>query len=420
MFFKHVNGKCEFKKLLLLVIIFISGTLAVGDTVLERKNITEGRIDCSALGAVDIFFTGASNAFVLMNGHKRYDGDFYFYSNQTGLVVKNGYGKLLNGFVENDRVKLAFWSKDGKNIFYDPQDEFRSVNTIQVAVDKGFWHERVIGAEAINKSYMLTHRNKWHYHPLKMLGHILSGGHGDGSMYPKFYLTEIKESKPSKYKRIKFGNKRNQDYDIKATINDGSIINFLGFKLSRNPGNGYAKRNSNVILYYVGCDLKKKQVTQSHDIYTTIQSYDHCHYGPLSMSCKDNKVFVVFSLYETISSGNPFANEQTAASDIYFFLYSDDSASNTVKIAKGFMPLVKVDSHGSIYVFWADRFGNLVSKRKQDDTWSEEKVTLTGIDLRNENFYLSHIVAEFDSEDNLHLVYQSKGDLIYEKRTLSE
>ena len=401
-----------------MVIIFASGTLAVGNTVLERNNITDGRTDYSDLGAVDIFFTGASSALVLMDGHKRYDGDFYFYSNQTGLVVKNGYGQLLNGFVENDRVKLAFWSKDGKNIFYDPQDEFRSVNTIQVAVDKGFWHERVIGAEAINKSYMLTHRNKWHYHPLKMLGHILSGGHGDGSMYPKFYLTEIKESKPSKYKRIKFGNKRNQDYDIKATINDGNIINFLGFKISRNASNGYAKRNSNVILYYVGYDLEKKKVTRSHDIYKMIHASGTGRYGPLSMDCKDSKVFVVFSRYTTISK-NPFANEKTAASDIYFFSYSDESASDTVKIAKGFMPLVKVDSHGSIYVFWVDRFGNLVSKRKQDDTWSEEKVTLTGIDLRPENFYISHIVAEFDSEDNLHLVYRSKGDLIYEKRMLS-
>lgn len=405
------------KKLVLLIIIAALSTLAVGDTVLERKNISNGRVECSKFGSVDILLTEDCDAFILMDGQKRYDGDFYLYSIQTGLIVKNGYGTLLDGFIEDDRVKLLFW-KNRKTVVYDPQDEFRVINTIPTVKGKHFWHERVIVVPTMNKSYMLTLRDEWYYHPLKMLGHILSGGHGAGSMYPRFYLSEIKEGKPPKYKRIKYGNKRNQDYDIKATINDGKMINFLGFKLSRSPVNGHALHNSDVILYYAGYDLEKKKITQRHDIYTIIQAPENYHYGPVSMACKDNEIFVVFSLYPVIPSGNPFADEQSFTSNIYYFLYSDGTASDTLKIAKGFMPFVKVDSLGNIYVFWVDHLGNLVSKRKQGDDWSKEKIILTGLDLRPENFYISYIVAEFDSENNLHLVYQSKDDLIYEKRTL--
>lgn len=192
------------KKLVLLVIIVVSNTLAAGNTVLERKNISAGKIDCAYAGSVDILLTEDCDALILMDGQKRYDGDFYLYSIQTGLIVKNGYGSLLNGFIEDDRVKLAFWKSDRKTVVYDSQDEFRPINTIPVEKKKNFWHERVIVVPTMNKSYMLTLRKEWYYHPLKMLGHILSGGHGDGSMYPRFYLSEIKEGKPPKYKRIKY------------------------------------------------------------------------------------------------------------------------------------------------------------------------------------------------------------------------
>ncbi|MCK5175651.1 MAG: hypothetical protein KAR47_19810, partial [Planctomycetes bacterium] len=57
---------------------------------------------------------------------------------------------------------------------------------------------------------------------------------------------------------------------------------------------------------------------------------------------------------------------------------------------------------------------------KQDDIWSRDRTIVKGIDLLSGFTFKRYIAAEFDSKDNLHLVFPSKGKLIYEKRKLME
>jgi hypothetical protein len=196
---------------------------------------------------------------------------------------------------------------------------------------------------------------------------------------------------------------------------DAKMIHFLGYRGQQQIG---ASMEGLLILYYAGYDIDKEKVVQTHNIFERNVNLGN-NFSPMSIVSKNSDIFVVFPCV-TYHQGAHGDDLKQITSDIYYFQYSSKAAGETVQIAKGFIPLVKLDATGKVYVFWLDYEGNLVCKTKQDDTWSKDKIILAGIDISPGMTNTKYIAAEFDSEDNLHLVYPSKGSLIYEKRKLSE
>jgi len=178
--------------------------------------------------------------------------------------------------------------------------------------------------------------------------------------------------------------------------------------------------NSEIILCHVCFNLETMKVNQCHDIFK--MTYDPGSYdiGTQSISCKNQNVFVVFTREEYAFRGAPRGNIQEIKSDIYYFQYFNDRTSDAVKIGKGFLPQVRFDSNGEVYVFYIDYSGNLVVKKKENDCWSDNQIILSQIDLLPEITFMKCLDVKFDNENNLHIVYPSKGSLIYEKRKLLE
>jgi hypothetical protein len=133
------------------------------------------------------------------------------------------------------------------------------------------------------------------------------------------------------------------------------------------------------------------------------------------MVCQNDNVFISFPLKTYAYRGASQNDVQKIRSDIYYFQYFNNIPGNTSQIGKGFLPQIRLDSHGTVHIFWVDYSGNLVIKTKRGDTWDKEQNILNGIDLLPQITFQKCIAVEFDNEDNLHLVYPSKGNLIYEK-----
>lgn len=411
----------ELIKKTVLTVILSTGAISFGGIVLEKKAISKGDIECRYILSLDIILTKDCNAFVLADGQGL--DDYFFSIQNNSKVVMKDYGWLHGCFLSNDHPRLVFW-KDGNIIIYDAHEGLNAADSIQVFSTKGFGVHGLIKTEETDKLYMLCSRGIWYDQLWKKAKIISSGGHAGGDIYHNYYLGVIKKDKIVRYGNIKFDNKRNQGYYVKATANDEHRIAFLGFKRSGDAATGFPPINSKITLNYSGYDLKKKKVTQSHDIYQIKYGPGSHNFGSLSIANKNNEVSVVFSLYKRPSRGASQNDIQQVKSDIYYFQQSDKSTSDTVKITKGFLPLVKVNSIGEVYVFWVDYDGNLVYKRKQGDRWSKEEVVLKNVDIHpaiasriygHVDPLRGHISMEFDQQDNLHVVFRSKGNLVYAK-----
>jgi hypothetical protein len=390
------------KKWILLLGLTMS-TFGFGDTVLERKVLSDsGSIDCSKITWVKMFLTQNNRPFILVTTWD--SGPYRLYTPNNVAAVKKEYGVYFGGYVKNDQVILTF-KKEDNVVFYDVQKGFSRIKSVKITEElKWSEFEGIIpDSQEDDKFYIPCKRNTTPW-----WGRIIPAP--DGSVcYAKPFLAEIKEDKILRDYAVKYGGRRNESYYACEVIGGDGMIHFLGFRDGTQRKNGVEVP----MLYYAGYSTEEKKVVQSYDIFEK-EKIGLNHFGPLSMVCKKNDVFIVFPWVIESQESILSDNIGKAISDIYYFQYCSKAASKTVQIAKGFQPSVKLDSRGKVYIFWLDYGGNLVCKTKQGNTWSKDKIILTGIDM-----VLSGIAVEFDSEDNLHLVYLSKGSLIYEKRKLS-
>jgi len=401
------------KKRMLLLILAMS-MFGFGDTVLERKVLSDSAsVNCSHITWIKMFLTQRSNTpFVLTKQEFPMDTTLptpyrLYIPNNVVEVIKNEFGSYLGGFVNNDDLILVFVRENLS--FYDVQKGFKCINSIDVSAHGGYPGQIIMVPEASGRYYLLSSCDM----AANMFIAMISGGHGD--FYEKPYLSEIKGAEVSPEWKIDYGGKRKESYLIQEVMGGKKIIHFLGLRGRIAIGSGV--RRGPGILYYAGYDPEKKKTVQNYNLFE-IKDYRRGSgedFGQLSMSSKENNVFVVFTQEICPPGKTNFLDG--IISNIYYFQYCNKTAGKTVQIAKGFTPLVKLDSTSKVYIFYVDYAGNLICKTKQGDTWGNDKTILVGVDIFPVKVY---IAAEFDSEDNLHLVYPSKGSLIYEKRKLSE
>jgi hypothetical protein len=401
----------------LLIILAIS-TFCFGSTVLERKVISAGKIDCSNIRSLDIFLTKDGNVSVFIKEH-----NLFLYTNNTLITIDKEYGDgskyFINAFAENDRIKFAYcpivkeiWPGTKSIDIYDVLKQLdKPAESIKIPEEmQNKLPGEIIAIPQVPDKYYIAYTEE-KFTPAQYFAHFLSGGHGFGSAKP--YLAEIENGRISRYEKVKYGGKRIEDFFTKEIISDGKMIHYLGFRSE--PGHQGAPLNTPVILYYAGYDLKKREVAQSYNVYEINCDPGSYDFGPLSMTGKDDKVFVVFSFHKYPFRGAPHNDFSQIKSDIYYFQYGNKSAGNAEKIAKGFIPLVKLDSVGNVYVFWMDYKGNLFYKTKEKDKWSAEKIILTDVDILLSIISMKYVSMEFDSKNNLHIVFPSNGNLTYAK-----
>lgn len=406
------------KKLILLIILAIN-ILCFGNTVLERKVIIpKGGFDSYYVHPLNIFLLKDNAVSILVSDIKHN----FLYTNNNLITIDRDYKKyFINAFAENDRVKFVYcpilkeiWPGTKSIDIYDVLKGLdKPAKSIEIPekMQDNLPGELFTAPQMPGKYYVFCTEET--FRGILAFTRYLCGGHAVG--FAKPYLAEVEKGRISKYKEIKYGGKKNEDFFAKEIIIDAKMLHCLGFRQKHSPGKNYPPRNSPVILYYAGCDLKKKKVTQNHNVHEINCDPGSYDFGPLSMAYKDDEVFIVFSFHKYPFRGAPQNDIKQITSDIYYFQYSDKTAGDTVQIAKGFMPLVKVDSIGNVYVFWSDYDGTFVCKTKKDDKWSDEKIILADVDVLPSIIYRKYVSVEFDSENNLHIVFPSNGNIVYAK-----
>ena len=418
------------KKISILTLVLIGLTMNntnAKDQILERKVLSSKMFNCSDLHSINLFIDDDSNIFVAIAvyGENRY-GNYFLCTNNNWQVIDK-YGICLNGFIKDGQLYLAFENDEDVDI-YNIREDIKFVSRIKVKPIriKGIAHNiisyqsRVIPVSDGDSSYYyLGDYVKFPANPLDLVQHFLSGGHG--ITYRKPVLAEIRDNQMLEPRKLRYGGKIDETFTIKEAIKGKDSIHFLGFRGAENPktsGEPRFARDEPVILHYVDYDLKKKETTRKYSIYentprTHKNTKTNFDYGSVSIDNLDDDIFVVFSWVTITNYGS--GDIKNFKPDVYYWQYSGDSFGEIEKIGNGFMPLVKVDSLGSVYVFWVDHDGNLFCKTKKDDKWGKDNFILTGIDILPGFTYTKYICAEFDKDDNLHVVFPSNGSLVHAK-----
>jgi len=242
----------------------------------------------------------------------------------------------------------------------------------------------------------------------------LCGGYCSG--YAKPYLAEINKGKLSEYKVIRYGGEKYESFSVGECISNAKMIHCLGLRHPKSH-DGVIEPNSPMVLYYAGYNPNQEQVVQSSNIYEIKADPGNYDFGNLSLAVNDSNAFIVFSIYKCPFRGAPHSDIQKITSDIYYFQCGNNSNVNAVKIANGFVPLVKLDSMGNVYVFWLDYNGNIVYKVKKDNRWSDERIILSNI-MIPEILDHKYFSIEFDEENNLHAVFRTSEGIVYTKLKL--
>jgi hypothetical protein len=393
----------------IFLVLFAITSSSLAGAVLERKILSDGsNINCSKLMWIKMFLTPRSNKLFIL------PYPYPLYTLKGPVTAKNNPGVYVGGCVKDDRLVLAFWNIDNKVVFYDAGKGFQPI--MSISMSRHDFKGIIPDAEKNDKFYIAYWDNVSPSDPLEIMKNIMSGGHGIVCAKP--YLTEVMGDKVLRDYQVDYKGRRNESYLVEMAIGGGKLIHFLGIRYDPRIQATW-KNPQPMMLYYAGYDPHKGKVLQVHDIMEKKSVPSSITYGPMSMAARNDDVFVAFSRYVASQGGNPLINKEIT-SDIYYFQYTGGAAGKTLQIGKGFLPLVKLDARGNVYVFWLDLEGNLFCKEKAGDAWGNEFVVLTGIDVLPGILYARYVAAEFDSKDNLHLVYPSQGKLMYEKRRLGE
>jgi hypothetical protein len=406
--------------------------------ILNWKVLSNKELNCSSITSINLFIDDSNNTVVLVKVSRKYSTEDFLFINNNWISVDK-YGRLLNGFIKDGHFHLAF-AKDGNIVIYSVGKDIKFASPMKMEDLSGgmsAWPKRIIPVPRQKSSYYcLGQRRVPPVHPIEFLVGFLSGGHG--IMYTKPCLSEIRVDRISKYRKIRYGGKRDESYFVKEVATGKDSIHFLGFRTpeERNSGAPKLARNRLVTLHYADYNFKKKKTTKKHSIYEDIPKYDkntdtNSYYGPLSIDNVDDDIFVVFSWVEKqcwreeLKKREGF-NIKDFKSDIYYCQSSNSSFGDVEKIANGFLPLVRVDFLGNVHVVWLSSDGGLVHKVKKKGGWCEEKIILNNVDIYRDITFSIYpdityrkISAEFDKDNNLNLIFPADGNLVHAKVKLS-
>jgi hypothetical protein len=335
-------------------------------------------------------------------------------------VRTDQYGDFVNGFVKDGCVYLAFM-KDEHNIdIYTVGKDIKLENRAAIGDFPTYpGIEQIIYVPGdTNSFYLLGSRQQLPRNPGEFMRDVLSGGHG--LYYEKPIWTEMQGQKLLEYQKIPYGGKIDESYNIKEVLTGKEKVCFFGFRIQKQ----YRKWPTSNILHYAEYNVKKKKLVQAQDIYSDIPGAEYCS---VSADNFDDNLFVVFSWhgisYPIGVNGLPKANIENINSPIYYSQSNGKTFSKAEVIGQGILPLVRADSLGNVHVIWANSNGDLVHRAKKDGKWGDEQIVLNGaIDTDkvwersnpNKN-WLRKMVAEFDKDNNLNVVFTSKGNLTYAK-----
>ncbi|MDH4240746.1 MAG: hypothetical protein OEW48_14395, partial [Phycisphaerae bacterium] len=240
-----------------------------------------------------------------------------------------------------------------------------------------------------------------------------------GIYYLKPFLIEMRDDKLDKPRELRYGGKIDESYSIKQVVQqDKDLVHFLGFRMQEERAWGPEKREFEPeILHHAAYDLKKKKVVKTHAICKNtpkieIDKNSETSYGPLSIDALGNDVYAVFSWIQHRLQPRPIPVNDIK-STIFYWQHNADVSGGVEEIADGYVPLVKVDSSGNVHIFWINKNASLVHKVKKKGVWGKDRILVDRVDLMSSVTYSNYIAAEFDRENNLHLVYPSGGTLVH-------
>ena len=425
--------------LILLSTYFFAGNLFAGALIMHSKKIPIKMPGGSGALPTEIFIDGNDNIFLMVGRGiaGQYRAIYLCVFMNEELIDLEGYGHVWDGFLKDGDFHLVLW-KDGGFSVYKVLNGMKLVTRINI---EDTLHERFSSAsryrgpfspgkiyrvipvpEAGNSFYLLACRWRFPVHPGEFLKTVISGGHGIS--YWKPFSVEVRDEKLAKPRKLRYGGKIEESYYIKQVINHEDLVHFLGFRRQEEPAWGRRKRTSeSMMLHHAAYDLKKKKVIHTHTIYTISPKIEIGNnrtnfYGPLSIDASGNDVFVVFSWVQERLQPRPVPINDMK-STIFYWQYSNGVASEVEKIADGFMPLVKVDSSGTVHVLWVNKNASLVHKAKRNNKWSKDTILFNNLDVDHRIISGRYISAEFDKDNNLNVVFPSNGNLVYAKLRLN-
>jgi hypothetical protein len=229
----------------LILVLFLLVTVSFGDTVLERKILSDGGgVNSSNIMWIKMFLTQQSNKpfiLVLTGGNTPYR----LYTPNSAIEVKKEYGVYEGGYVKNDQLIMAFWNVGEKLVFYDVQEGFKPM--LSVKMQRHDFAGIIADSQEDDKFYLLDWRNTGSW-----LGRILSGGHGICLAKP--FLMEIKNDKILRDYEVDYKGKRNESYHVEDMVSGAKLIHFLGLRDDPGIETSY-KKTKPVMLYYAGYDV---------------------------------------------------------------------------------------------------------------------------------------------------------------------
>jgi hypothetical protein len=413
-------------KWLIIIVMMIANAFCFGGTVLYRKVVlTSGRLDEHRLQS-NLFLTQDGNASVLLN-----DSQKLFLYNQSTLKTINkdkGKNKFIGAFLENNHVMLTFvvYAEDYTDYYryssiniYDVQKGFeKPVKSIRIPLkSQDKLPAKMITVPCSPHKYYVFDVQETFWGVGGALSRCLSGGHAIGYLKP--YLAKIEQNKMSTYEEVEYDGERYEDFEIDQIVHGTQRIHCLGFRHPKYISQGILPPDSSIVLYYLDYNVEEGTNKQNRSIYEAKYDPGRHRFGTMSLNVVNDTAFAAFAFNKYPYGSWPHNDISQISSDIYFF--ESDKTAKAAKISEGFLPTVKFDSNGNVHVLGVDSEGQLfIINKKQDNDWSDNIIILKDVRLVSSFMYQEkYFDAEFDKDDNLHIVYPSNdGNITYVKMKL--
>ncbi|MCE5341362.1 MAG: hypothetical protein LLF92_09605 [Planctomycetaceae bacterium] len=443
--------------------------------VVQQKIIAE-KVNDWDMHWTKMVFDNSDNVLITMKGL------FYIGDNLTNTRNLSEYCcDILGGYVKDSRFYVAINDIHKTNV-YKIQNKIELESCIEPKISEYHDYDGVILVPEENYYYLFGHYTKVTFNPLESLERIAANGRVTSFKKPFLakienskitrtiklnYDSETEESYVIREAiagkgSIHFFGFRNidipwmKDGHFPSTQVVDSGTNGYAYKTHQFDGGDYYQGRpikQSIILHYSDYNLQKGKNTRNYTIYENIPGYDstadtYSDYGVLSADSQDKNVYSVFTWvkwqrhhagstmvkYEGLKHKDGF-NLSDVNSSIYFWQCDEKSYGKAEKIADGFCPLVRADQFGRVHIFYVDRNGNVIQKVRTNGKWSNEKIILNGVNAKpiiytkysysvedserpEAILYTKFIAAEFDSENNLHIVYPTAEGIVYTKMKL--
>jgi hypothetical protein len=409
---------------ILLVILLSMNNLYGKPEIIDWKVLSGDKFNVSGITSVDVFIDKDKKVFMEVYGRE----DFLWLNNN--LVNTDQYGGCLNGFVKDGRVNLAFLNDEQNIDVYSVGKDITLEKRITLPKSRIFIYQIIVvsGENNVYSSYILSLVDEVSSNPIENMKFWLSGGHG--IVYDKPVLAEIQDQTLLEYQKVPYGGKINESYRIREVLTGKDTIHFLGLRTQKQLGG--SEPSTPEVLHYAEYNVKKRKLVRAQDIYEKTPYFDENDklrhvYWHVSADNFNDDLFIAFSWhgfrYSKGVNGVPIVNMDNISSPIYYSQSDGKAFGSTEIIGQGVFPLVKTDSVGNVHVLWTDSNGSLVHKAKKDGKWGDEQIVLDGVvdsDYVWKQMYqgtsrFKKISAEFDTDNNLNVVFTSKGKLTYAK-----